>query len=197
MKILTEKKYLDSPHRWVHFFYLVAVNTGLRWGEVLGLDWSAIDLQRKIIRIDQIFDNHLDAIRSSTKSGRIRHIGINDVLQDVFEALGPKTAGLVFTNLTGKPIDRRNFIPRHFCPDIFESGVPRIPFHGLRHSFASQFMANGGNIFDLQKLLGHSTLAMTDVYAHFSPEHASQRTNVVNIGRVGNVIKVDFANKTA
>ncbi len=43
--------------------------------------------------------------------------------------------------------------------------------HVLRHTFASHFMMNGGNILVLQKILGHSTIAMTMRYAHFSPDH--------------------------
>lgn len=193
----TEKKYVGTDYSWVHYLYLVALNTGLRWGEILGLDWSAIDLTYKRIRIDQVFDEKLGRIRANTKSGRIRYVGINDVLHEVFTSMKIKSSGLVFFNQVGKPIDRRTFRPRHFLKDMRESGVPRIPFHGLRHTFATQFMENGGNIFDLQKLLGHSTLSMTDVYAHFSPDHASQRANVVNIGRIGNVVEVDFRKNQA
>ncbi|MNP32572.1 Tyrosine recombinase XerD [compost metagenome] len=43
--------------------------------------------------------------------------------------------------------------------------------HVLRHTFASHFMMNGGNILVLQKILGHSTIAMTMRYAHFAPDH--------------------------
>lgn len=46
--------------------------------------------------------------------------------------------------------------------------------HALRHSFASHFMMNGGNILTLQKILGHSTLAMTMRYAHLSPDHLAE-----------------------
>lgn len=46
--------------------------------------------------------------------------------------------------------------------------------HILRHSFASHFMINGGNIIALQKILGHSSLAMTMRYAHLSPEHLQE-----------------------
>jgi site-specific recombinase XerD len=47
----------------------------------------------------------------------------------------------------------------------------KIRFHDLRHSFASNYMMNGGNVFDLQKLLGHTKIDMTMRYAHFSPNH--------------------------
>ncbi len=49
--------------------------------------------------------------------------------------------------------------------------VPKRPFHTLRHTFASHYMMSGGNILELQKLLGHASLAMTQIYAHLSPDH--------------------------
>ena len=55
-------------------------------------------------------------------------------------------------------------------------------FHDLRHTFASHFMMNGGNIYDLQKILGHTSLEMTQRYAHLAPEHLIQASNVVSFG---------------
>ena len=60
----------------------------------------------------------------------------------------------MFFNQVGAPLDRRNFRARYFAKDMKDSGVPKIRFHDLRHTFATQFMENGGNIYDLQKLLG-------------------------------------------
>ena len=55
-------------------------------------------------------------------------------------------------------------------------------FHDLRHTFASHFMMNGGNIYDLQKILGHTSLEMTQRYAHLAPEHLVRASNVVSFG---------------
>ena len=55
-------------------------------------------------------------------------------------------------------------------------------FHDLRHTFASHFMMNGGNIYDLQKILGHTSLEMTQRYAHLAPEHLVQAANIVSFG---------------
>ena len=67
---------------------------------------------------------------------------------------------------------------KHCCKTI---GIDRR-FHDLRHTFASHFMMNGGNIYDLQKMLGHSSLEMTQRYAHLAPEHLVAASNVVNFG---------------
>ena len=57
-----------------------------------------------------------------------------------------------------------------------------IRFHDLRHCFASHVMMNGGNLYDLQKLLGHSKYEMTQIYAHLSPEHLAGTTQSLNFG---------------
>ena len=58
----------------------------------------------------------------------------------------------------------------------------KICFHDLRHCFASHFMMNGGNLYDLQKVLGHTKTEMTQIYAHLSPEHLSGVTRIINFG---------------
>jgi site-specific recombinase XerC len=55
-------------------------------------------------------------------------------------------------------------------------------FHDIRHTFASHFMMNGGNIYDLQKILGHTSLEKTQRYAHLAQEHLVQASNVVSWG---------------
>ena len=60
-------------------------------------------------------------------------------------------------------------------------------FHDLRHTFASHFMMNGGNLYDLQKILGHSKIEMTLRYAHLAPDHLVEAINVVNFSTSDNV----------
>ena len=57
----------------------------------------------------------------------------------------------------------------------------KIRFHDLRHSFASNYMMNGGNVFDLQKLLGHTDIKMTMRYAHFTPDHLQNSIKFMNM----------------
>ncbi len=71
--------------------------------------------------------------------------------------------------------DLRVFLKRAHIDKVFH-------FHDLRHTFASHFMMNGGNIYDLQKILGHTSLEMTQRYAHLAPEHLVRASNVVSFG---------------
>jgi len=57
-------------------------------------------------------------------------------------------------------------------------GSSRQARHALRHTFASHFMMNGGNIITLQRILGHSSLTMTMRYAHLAPEHLQEAKNL-------------------
>ena len=57
-----------------------------------------------------------------------------------------------------------------------------IRFHDLRHTFASHFMMNGGNLYDLQKILGHTKYEMTQIYAHLSPDHLAGTTQILSFG---------------
>jgi integrase len=57
--------------------------------------------------------------------------------------------------------------------------APIIRFHDLRHTFASNFLMGGGNIYDLQKILGHSTIQMTERYLHLVPSHLKGKTEVL------------------
>ncbi|MBI2519305.1 MAG: tyrosine-type recombinase/integrase [Bdellovibrio sp.] len=58
----------------------------------------------------------------------------------------------------------------------------RIRFHDLRHTFASHFMMSGGNLYDLQKILGHTQFEMTQIYAHLSPDHLANKTQILSFG---------------
>lgn len=57
-----------------------------------------------------------------------------------------------------------------------------VRFHGLRHTIASHFMMINGNIYDLQKILGHTSLEMTQRCAHLAPEYLVSSANIINFG---------------
>jgi integrase len=62
------------------------------------------------------------------------------------------------------------------------AGVKPIRFHDLRHSFASNFILGGGSIYKLQRLLGHTSVQMTERYSHLSPEHLADATELLDFG---------------
>jgi integrase len=165
------------------------LNTGLRIAEALAMDRCQVDTSHDIITIDRLLCKTTREVRMITKGKKIRHIGIND---EVKEALYPTLSedGPIFPYVKGA-MTTQETVGKFFNEACTAAKVKKIGLHGLRHTFASQYMMNGGNIWDLQKILGHSTVALTDkYYAHFSREHVKNRASVVKFG--GNVLKVNF-----
>ena len=135
----------------------VAVNTGMRRGEVLGLVWERVDFARGVLRLEQ------------TKSGGRREIPMNAAVDQALAGLaGPKLEGLVFRKGDGS---KWGSIRTAFERACREAKIEDFRFHDLRHTFVSHFMMSTGDLPALQKILGHATLAMTMRYAHLAQAH--------------------------
>lgn len=191
-----EEKYKNKD-RWVYCLYLLALNCGLRWGEVAGLQWDKIDFQTKSIIVTRTYCKHTGQIRETTKSRKVRYVGINSSLLPelkLLHATRSRATNLVFFR-NGKPLNLSNFKRDNFHKDLKEAGLRRIRFHDFRHSFASHFAMKGGNLYDLQKLLGHSEIRITERYAHLSPDSIMSKTELVSIdGKLAHVIPLREAN---
>jgi integrase len=144
----------------------MALETGMRQDEVMGLTWDRVDLSRGMIRLER------------TKNGRRREVPMR---QAVYDALAPLRAEALATlepdaegrkrELRGSVWPSRRF-PRKAWDGVIErAGIEDFHFHDCRHHFASWFMMRGGSLQALQKILGHASLAMTQRYAHLSPEY--------------------------
>ncbi len=145
----------------------LAIYAGLRVSEVYGLRWRAVDLDRGVMTIRNGFRD------APTKSRRERVIPIADQLRDAlaeWQKRCPSREMVCPSAADGAKIRR---------PDIRylyrKAGlhVPSAPWHGLRHTFASHFLMSGGSLLTLQRLLGHSSVAVTQIYSHLSDEHVA------------------------
>jgi integrase len=128
---------------------IVALNTGLRLGELLGLTWERVDLSRGVIRLEL------------TKSGRRREVPLNAESYEALVTLNPKASGRVF---------RTKSVRKAYENAVTNAKLDDVNFHTLRHTFASWAVMRGVSLKELQELLGHSSLAMTMRYAHLAPE---------------------------
>jgi integrase len=187
----TERALLDaaraSRNPDLHALVLLAVETGMRCGEVLGLEWARIDLSRGIITLAS----------RSTKSKRRRDIPMRQAVYDLLAAREDRT-GHVFS--------RREWDSYRTAFETIAAKVVTAPegepltFHGLRHHFASWFMMRGGRREALSKILGHATMAMTDRYAHLSPDYLRSEMAKTESGRaqgeqnVNDVVPTESAN---
>jgi integrase len=152
---------------------VAALHTGGRLREILTLRWEDVDLDRGVLYFDQ----------TNTKSGKQREVPISPDLKAALSALrkvrriNEQPPERVFMR-HGKPlVDIRTAFEkaRTNANLAFEKARTNrnlgedVTFHVLRHTFASWFMINGGDLYRLQKYLGHSTITLTQRYAHLSP----------------------------
>ena len=153
----------------------MAVRTGIRLGELLALEWSDIDWNKRIIEVSKTYDYRLKKTRLP-KNKKTRTVDLTPATVEALQNLRNQLrvvsiAGLVFVNGKGKRLIY-NYLQRK----LKEVSPRPIRFHDLRHTYATLRIAKGDNIVDVSKQLGHSKVSMTlDKYAHWMPgEHKSQ-----------------------
>lgn len=159
--------------------YYVAIRCGLRQGELLGLRWSDVDLERGTISITSQLQWG-NRTRTKTKKSR-RTVPIPaDVVEIVRWHLTNQTQerggsedwnrdGLVFCSENGTSISARN-LDRQFKAFLSRAGLPEIRFHDLRHTYATRSLADGMNLHTLSRRMGHSSITVTaDRYGHLEP----------------------------
>ena len=146
--------------------YATAVFTGMRAGELAGLRWQDVDFDRRLITVQRSY-------KGPTKAGDIRHVPIVDRLLPILKAWRLACGNrLVFPNSAGEMWDQRGRIFAEVLKRVLvRAGFDAryVHFHGLRHTFASHWVMKGGDIFRLQKILGHKSSQVTQRYAHLAP----------------------------
>lgn len=145
---------------------LTGLRTGMRQGELAGLQWSCIDWQNQLLTVRYSRCPRTGKLMSP-KSNRVRHIPIHaDVYQMLFKR--KRDTGYVFLDKGEKPLATHNLI-RKIREVRYEAGLRPLGWHMLRHTFASHLVMRGVPLNTVQQLLGHSTIAMTMRYAHVAP----------------------------
>lgn len=166
-KLLAKAAKRKTPPHMAAIF-ATAVFTGMRAGEVFGLDWRCVNFSQRLITVERSFS-------TPTKTRRIRYVPILDVLLPIIdkhhEGMKRPSRGLVFPNERGRMHATRNRVQSRLFKDIArEAGLHDLSFHDLRHTFASHWVMNGGDLYKLQRILGHTTPALTQRYAHLAPD---------------------------
>jgi integrase len=166
--------------------YYLAVTTGLRQGELLGLKWSDVDwsvpclkVQRQLQRITG--QGLLFAEPKTTAGRRVVALGpaaVEKLRQHLERQPGEREesrksrrqdSDLIFPSSRGTPMGPRNLL-RHFKIALKKAGLPEIRFHDLRHTAASLMLMQGTHPKVVQERLGHSQISVTlDTYSHVLP----------------------------
>ncbi len=172
--------------------YVLAIHTGLRQGELLGLKWEDVDLDAGVLGVRRTLSAAKSGPAFTTpKNNKSRSVRLTpraaQALRDHRERQSKERMrlaglwqdhGLVFTTQVGTPLNRHNIVSRSFKPLLRRAGLQDIPFHALRHSFATLMLSAREHPKVVQEMLGHSGINVTlDFYSHVLPDMQEQATD--------------------
>ena len=154
--------------------FLFAALTGLRLGEILSLNWDNVDLERRLVVV-------ANSNGFSTKSGRCRIVPMNSAVLDI---LGQREAtkgvcAAVFHS--GSTRLQHSYVQHKFKKYVRRATLnDNLRFHSLRHTFATWLVQGGVNIYEVQKLLGHSDVRTTEIYSHLTTSELQDAVNKIS-----------------
>jgi len=147
------------PSQW-HAPVLVALHTGMRFGEQMRLRWEDIDFKQELLTVME------------SKSGSARHVPLNQIAVSTLRAIPRRlNCPWVFYN---DEASMRQQLPRQWEGWLAEAKIENFHWHDLRHTFASRLVMAGVDLYAVKELLGHHSIEMTQRYAHLAPSHLKQ-----------------------
>lgn len=183
----------------------IAVYTGLRQSELLGLTWHDVDFETGVVRVRRQLDRSRGYVEPKTPQA-VRDVVLAPALARLLKqhreaALSRGLAKLtdpVFANAAGRPFEHRNVQSRGFDKaaersrlNVNGNGRRKASFHDLRHTFASLLIAQGADVVHVSRQLGHADPAITlKVYAdEFAAADHADRTRALLDAAVGHVLE--------
>ena len=149
--------------------YRLAIASGLRQGELLGLRWQDVDLETRTLSVRHILQQGTRTLAEPKTDRSRRTIALDAVptealrkhrVRQVEERMAAgqrwQDGGFIFATAIGTPMHRRNLV-RAFHAALDPAGIPRQPFHQLRHACATLLLESGEELANISKLLGHSS----------------------------------------
>ncbi|MFQ5964676.1 MAG: tyrosine-type recombinase/integrase [Candidatus Scalinduaceae bacterium] len=155
-----ERRLIENSPEWLSEIIIFSLNTGLRQGELISLEWSKVNIIRKTILI------------TDTKNGEHRTVPLNKYALNVLEQrskVGNIKNDYVFLNRDGRKVNP-NSLGDSFRKSLEKAKITNFRFHDLRHCFATRLAQGGIDIYKISKLLGHKDIKMTQRYSHHCPE---------------------------
>jgi integrase len=184
-------RYVEQHAAHWHPFFLCALRTGMRLGELLAVEWRDLDFDARLISVRRAW---VGGATTTPKNRKGRKIDMSVKLAETLRALRtaqrkrawqrnevpPETVfvmpdlirldGEERKHITGGRVDGDNLRRRVFGPLCAKAQVPEIRIHDLRHTFASRLIANGESLAYVRDQLGHSSIQVTvDIYGHLVP----------------------------
>jgi integrase len=169
-----KKLVLVVEEPWFKELIVFSVGTGMRQGEVLSLRWNSVDLDRKVIHIES-------AATFRTKQGGRRTIPISDLVWSMLSRKRHHPSCDLIFHFRGRKISE-SYLTHRFKKAVRLAKLNEdLHWHSLRHTHASWLVQAGVSLYEVQKLLGHSSPTVTEVYSHLQPEHLHGTVNKIRV----------------
>ena len=151
---------------------LLALDTGLRRGELFNLKWTHINFPGRILTV----------VGATAKSRKTRHVPMTDEAFDILTrwSESPKNSDYVFPSTNGGVMDN---IKTSWTRLMKDAEIKKFRFHDCRHTFASRLVMRGVDLNTVRELLGHANIEMTLRYAHLSPAKLATAIATLNTGK--------------
>jgi integrase len=157
--------------------FIFAALTGLRQGEILNLEWSHVDFDQRLIYV-------ANSEWFVTKSGKCRVVPMSDTVFSLLEGRGISKSFCRYVFHSGGTKLSQSYVEHKFKHHVRRLGLnDRVKFHSLRHSFATWLAREGVSIYEIQKLLGHSDVRVTQVYAQLATAELHNAVNKLKIAQ--------------
>ena len=158
--------------------YVLAATTGMRQGELIGLQWKDVDLDSRTLRVNRsVYEGEISPPKTSAgrRTIRLSKLAIASLRKHRVESAKLRISEWVFPNANGTPIGHQNLHNRSWKPLLRKAGLPHsVRFHDLRHSCISLLLARGVPIKVVSEMAGHADVSITlSVYGHVLPDMQS------------------------
>jgi len=189
-----QRKFEECAKNYKYYAaYIVMLDTGLREGELLALEWDDIDFTNKYVSVnktliwvkDKNTGKYTQIVQYSTKTkSSHRKVPLTQRSLKLLKELKLKQASkskIIFCTSSGTHILKRNFL-RTFHTILKRIGIPKCGVHSLRHTFATRLFENNVPPKTISKLLGHSSVSTTlNIYTHVLPSVEQDAIKVLDI----------------
>jgi len=153
---------------WVKYFILIAINTGMRRGEILRLQWKHIDKNRRLALVEA----------RTAKNKRERWVPLNRTVMALLDSL-PHNSPYILTNVSGGQIKDRRASDQVKRAIIAAGLSESLKLHSMRHSFCTWLLTAGVPIQEVQLIAGHSSIAVTEIYNHMRSDNLHHAVEVI------------------
>ena len=165
------ERLISNSDNYLKPIVIMALNSGMRKGEILNLKWDRVDLLNRVILIDN----------DKTKNGKSRKIPVNDTLYDALSDINKvRRINMPYVFYNADTLKPYKDIKKGFGSALKKSHITDFRFHDLRHTFASLLVMKGVDLVTVRDLMGHKDIKMTLRYSHLSNSHLIEGVKVLD-----------------